>query len=187
MSTIVLPPPGVRPFTPSLARNLSYGVVWQLAWFAAVIYAGKGQPWVGLVATIPVVLIAGWGRWPRALFLIAVSIAVGVATDAVLGLSGAANFPGGLLDGHLSPPWMWMLWIHLGLALDLCLAWLRLRWWLPVLFGALGAPGAYLGGVAFAALTAPAGSLILAVAVGLAYAIALPLLVRLTPCSTSSL
>lgn len=170
----------------SLLRKVSYGVMWQIAWFAAVIPAGKGMPWVGLLATIPVVLIAGWGRWPRALMVIAVSIAVGVATDAILGLCGAVGFPGGLLNGHLSPPWMWMLWIQMGLGLDLCLSWLRLRWWLPMLFGALGAPGAYIGGVHFAALTAPLGLVILGLAVGLAYAVALPLLVRLTPCSTKS-
>lgn len=186
MIAIAQPVTPVPTFQPSLLRNLAYAVVWQLAWFAGVIPAGKGLPWVGLLATIPVLLIAGWGRWPRALYVSGVSIAVGVATDAVLGLSGAANYPGGLLDGHLSPPWMWMLWIQLGLGLDLCLAWLRRRWWLPVLFGALGSPGAYLGGVAFGALAAPAGHVVLGIAVGVAYAIALPLLVRLTPCSTSS-
>lgn len=170
----------------TLLRKISYGVVWQLAWFAAVIPAGKGLPWVGLLATIPVVVIAGWGRWPRALIVLAVSIAVGVATDAILGLSGAVAFPGGLLDGNLSPPWMWMLWVQMGLGLDLCLAWLRLRWWLPMVFGALGAPGAYIGGVHFGALTAPLGIFTMGLAVGLAYAVALPLLVRLTPCSTKS-
>ena len=170
----------------SLFRNILYGVLWQVAWFAAVIPAGKGMPWVGLVATIPVILVAGWGRWPRALWVIAVSCAVGVAVDAVLGLTGAANFPGGLLEGRLSPPWMWMLWIQLGLALDLCLAWLRPRPWLAVIFGLLGAPGAYLGGMAFGALAAPHGQLVLGVAVGVAYACALPLLIKLTPCSTNS-
>jgi hypothetical protein len=172
--------------TSSWRRNLAYGVAWQLAWFAAVVPAGRGLPWVGLLAALPVVLIGGWGRWPRAWWVMAVSLAIGVAVDALLGLSGAANFPGGALDGRLSPPWMWLLWVQLGLALDLCLAWLRRRLWLAVLFGVAGAPGAYLGGVAFGAMLAPQGPLILGCAVGVAYGFALPLLMKLTPCSNNS-
>lgn len=170
----------------SLSRNLAYGVAWQIAWFAAVIAAGKGLPWVGLLAAIPALLIGGWGRWPQAWWVIAVSLAVGVAVDATLGLSGVANFPGGALDGRLSPPWMWLLWVQLGLALDLSLAWLRPHRWLAVAFGLCGAPGAYLGGVSFGAMFAPHGLVMLGCAVGLAYACALPLLIGLTPCSIKS-
>ncbi len=170
----------------SLKRNILYAVLWQLAWFAGVIYAGKGLPWVGVVATIPVIVVAGWGRWPRALAVMAVSFAVGVAVDAALGFSGVSKYPGGMFDGRLSPPWMWVLWLQLGLALDLSLAWLRPRPWLAVLFGLLGSPGAYLGGVAFGAMFAPQGKLALGIAVGLAFAIAVPLLIRLTPCPPSS-
>ncbi len=170
----------------SWQRNLLYAVAWQIAWFASVIAAGKGQAWVGLLVAIPVLLIGGWGRWPRAWWVIAVSLAVGVAADATLGLSGMANFPGGALEGRLSPPWMWLLWVQLGLALDLCLAWLRPHGWLAVVFGLGGAPGAYLGGVSLGAMLAPHGLLVLGCAVGLVYACALPLLIRLTPCSTKS-
>ena len=165
-------------------RSVAYAVAWQAAWFATVLPAAHGLPWVGLLAAVPVVLLAGWDRWPRVLHVIAVSLAIGIAVDAVLGLSGAAAYPGGVHDGRLSPPWMWVLWIELGLALDLCLGWLRRAWWLAPVFGAVGGALSYRAGVALGAMEAPHGQLVLVLAVAAAYLVAFPLLVKL--CSTTS-
>ncbi len=167
-------------------RTVGYAVLWQGAWFATVLGAAKGWPWIGLLAVVPPLLLAGWGRWRRALAVAAVAFVLGLAVDGVLGLSGAARYPGGLLDGRLSPPWMWCLWVELGLALDLCLAWLRPRPWLALAFGAIGGPLAYLSGVRLGAMIAPAGELTCGLAVGVAYAIALPILILLTPWPRSS-
>jgi Protein of unknown function (DUF2878) len=180
-ATVAAPPPAAgKGLGAGAWRTILFAVLWQAAWFAAVIPAGKGLPWIGLLAAVPVVIVAGYDRWWRTGFVILIAIAVGLIVDASLAAAGVVGYPHGLLDGRCSPPWMWALWLQLGLALDWCLTWLRRRWWLPVLFGAGGAPGAYLGGVAFGALVAPQGSLPLALAVGVAYAVALPLIIRLT-------
>ena len=171
---------------PSTTRVIAYAVLWQIAWFAAVMPAGKGLPWVGVLAAIPVLVLGAWGRWQSALALCAVALPIGIVVDAALGLSGVARFPGGLLDGRLSTPWMWLLWLQLALALDLCLSWLRKAWWLPLVFGAVGGALAYRAGVAFGAMEAPAGIPALLLCTALAYLIAMPLLLRLSPCSVPS-
>ncbi len=161
--------------------NITYLILWQAAWFAAVIAGAHDRPWLGLATVVPAVVLAAWRYRRAALVIIGWSLLIGLVVDGILLVSGVMRAAGSLIDGPLSPPWMWGLWIAMGLAFPGPMAWLRGRWLWLSLFGLVGGPLAYLGGVKFAALSAPEGLLPFLAVNGLLYAIAIPLLVRLLP------
>ncbi len=68
---------------------------------------------------------------------------------AVLGFIGYAPGP---LPAPFAPLWVLALWVLLGTTLDVSLRWLRGRWWLAALLGAVTGPLAYLGGARLGAL-----------------------------------
>ncbi|WZB77275.1 DUF2878 domain-containing protein [Achromobacter insuavis] len=117
---------------------------YQLVWFSAVIGAGRGLAWPGVVS---------------ALVFIAAQLACSVTWRADLKLAAAAMLCGCLLDGALSalgwsvyaadawpaPRWILALWAAFALTLNHSLAYLRPRRWLACGFGAIGGPLAYWG------------------------------------------
>lgn len=121
---------------------------YQLVWFAAVMGAGRGVAWPGIVAALAFAacrLAVGYGR-ALDLRLIAVALACGMLIDGVAAsqrlihyaASSPALPPGG------APLWILALWSAFALTLTRSLAWLAGRRWLAALLGAFGAPAAYL-------------------------------------------
>lgn len=121
---------------------------YQIVWLAAVMGAGRGVAWPGIVAAVT---FATWRfavGYERALNLrlIAVALACGALIDGVAAsehlihyaASSPALPPGG------APLWILALWSAFALTLTRSLAWLSGRAWLAALLGAFGAPAAYL-------------------------------------------
>jgi hypothetical protein len=73
-----------------------------------------------------------------------------------------------------SPLWMVMLWVNLAMTLNDSMAWLRGRFVLAVIFGAIGGPLAYYSGAKLGAADVPAMADL--VVIGIAWAIAFPAL-----------
>ncbi|PJM71467.1 DUF2878 domain-containing protein [Achromobacter ruhlandii] len=117
---------------------------YQIVWFSAVIGAGQGLAWPGVVA---------------ATLFIAAQLAASATARADLRLAGGAVLCGVALDGSLSalgwaryaadawpaPLWILALWAAFALTLNHSLAYLRPRPWLACVFGAVGGPLAYWG------------------------------------------
>lgn len=155
----------------------------QLVWLAAVAGAGQGLWWAGL----PVLaLFAAWqyrvSRVPRAdckLVLLAALLGFGVdsafASAQWLEYSSAQPWP------LLAPIWIVVLWMGFALTLNHSMTFLRGRYLLAMLLGALSGPVAYLvaervwGAVR---IDTPQGPVLLALA--LAWAIVTPLLVAIS-------
>jgi hypothetical protein len=123
-------------------------VAYQLVWFVAVIGAGRGLFWPGVIAAL---LFAAWELRSaldrsRRLQLLAVALVVGTAVDGALVASGwlryAADSP--VLPGG-APLWIVTLWGAFSLTLTRSLAWLLKHPLLAALLGGIGAPFAYLG------------------------------------------
>lgn len=160
---------------------IAYALLWQLAWFAAILGAAQDLPWLGPVAALPALVLA-YRRHPGvSLRLGILALCLGWIVDGVLGLSGMAVFRAGPLDGHLPPPWMLTLWVLYALAFLSCLGWTLKFRWLPPVLAALSAPGAYLGGAALGALVLPADRVLTILAIAVGYGLATALLIRLIP------
>ncbi len=155
--------------------DVAYSILWTGVWWAAVLGAVHGYPWLGPVLALVPLALAAWVRPQRTALLVVAAVLVGLLVDATLSLSGLTLYRGSLM----SPPWMWALWALLGAALPGCLAPVARRPWAALLFGALGGPLAYLGGAQLGAMTLPAGMLPAALGIGVAYGLAVPLLARI--------
>lgn len=164
----------------SLMRKIINVIVFQIAWFAAVLGAAHGMPWLGVVA-VPLALALHLALSPewRPELLIALSAAVtGFAFDSVLVAAGAFSPVPYVFPAPFSSLWMVMLWVNLAMTLNLSMGWLRGRYVLAAVFGAIGGPMAYYSGAKLGAMTRlpdPGGLL----GIGIAWAIALPLLYRM--------
>lgn len=155
----------------------------QLVWLCAVAGAGKGLQWPALLsATVYIasqLLISPHPRRDLCRVLLALACAFGV--------DGAAAGSGSVLYaaapwGWIPPPWILALWASFAMTLAVSMAFLQRHWLLPLLFGFLLAPLAYVSasrGFAAVQFSQPAwhGLMLL----GAAWAAALSLLCRRFP------
>ena len=165
-----------------MIRTLAGVVAFYLCWFACVGGAARGLPWLGPLAvaayaaadlrTIP----SGAAR-TRQVWLLAAAGAAGYAADSVLVLSGVLTFPPHAVLGWPSTVWMVALWVLQAAVLGGAMSWLRGRFALAAVAGAVGGPLAYLAGERMgAAMLGPTPAVALA-AIAVEWALAMPLLV----------
>lgn len=152
-------------------------IAFQSAWFAAVLGAAHGMPWLGVVAvSIALVLhLALSPNWLPELLLALAAAGTGFVFDSVLIASGSFSPIPYVFPVPFSSLWMVMLWVNLATTMNVSMAWLRNRYALGAVFGAIGGPMAYYSGAKLGAMTRlpePGGMLW----IGIAWAVALPLL-----------
>jgi hypothetical protein len=155
-------------------------VLFQAAWFAAVLGAARGVFWLGPLVLLPVLAIhlALRDDRPGELKLLLAAGLLGFLFDSALVLAGVFTPLAHLFPRPLSPPWMIGLWLNFAATLNVSMSWLRGRYFLAALFGAVGGPLAYYSGArlgATEALPSMLGILVLA----LGWGIMTPLLVWL--------
>jgi hypothetical protein len=158
-------------------RKVINFIVFQAAWFATVLGAAHGMPWLG-VAAVPLALALHLALSPdwRPELLLAISAAgTGFIFDSALVAAGSFSpIPYGF-PKPLSSLWMVMLWVNLATTINVSMGWLRGRYALGTVLGAIGGPMAYYSGAKLGAMTRlpDPGDLI---GIGMAWAIAFPLL-----------
>jgi hypothetical protein len=161
----------------SYLRKAINFIAFQTAWFAAVLGAGSGMPWLGVIA-VPLVLalhLALSYDWRPELLLALSAAVMGFVFDSVLIAAGAFSPIPYLFPAPFSSLWMVMLWLNLATTLNVSLGWLRRRYAIATVFGAIGGPMAYYSGAKLGAMTRlPDPSDLLGISI--AWAIALPLL-----------
>lgn len=146
-------------------------ILFQAAWFAAVLGAAKGVHWLGPLAMVPVLgvhLTLAENRSGE-LKLLMVAGVLGFLFDTILVAAGVFLPVTYLLPRPLSPPWMVSLWLNFAATMNVSLAWLRGRYILATVFGAIGGPLAYYSGArlgAAEALPSLGGMLVLALGWG---------------------
>lgn len=161
------------------AKVLNF-LVYQAGWFACVLGAAYGWPWLGTtLVVLAMALHVRFAAQPRAEFiLIACAVLIGLVWDTALAQSGVVVFANGSLIDNTAPLWMLALWALLASTLNLSLAWLKSNVWGAIALGGIGGPLAYLGGARLGALTLPDSSLALPV-LALGWAILTPVLCAL--------
>ena len=164
---------------PTLTALIVNFILFQLAWFACVVAAARGSSWLGvLVALVVAAVHVMRSRRPRAeIQLLVLTTGIGVAWESAVLSTGWIHYAGSWPATWLAPDWIIAMWTLFGTLLNVSLRWLRGRWLLAVVFGLVGGPLAYYGGVKLGAvfLLQPTYALLLQ---GLGWAVLTPLLVQ---------
>lgn len=156
-------------------------VLFQVCWFATVLGVTAGVWWLGplFVAGSLVLHHAGFSNWTRELTFILVGGSLGYLLDSLLVNLGLLSFPG--FENRLSgaPAWMFTQWLVFCSLFHTTLDWMRGRYFLGALLGAVGGPLSYgaadrLGALSFGPSPGPA-----LVALALVWAAVLPGLLAL--------
>jgi hypothetical protein len=161
-------------------RLLVHFVAFQLGWFACVLGAAQGLPWLGpvVVAVVVALHLATARRAAPELCLVLSAMAIGLVVDSLLLATGWLQYSVGVLLPGLAPYWIVAMWALFATTLNVSMGWMRGRTVLAVLMGAIGGPLSYLAGEKLGAieLTQPVHAL---AALAVAWAIAMPALMWL--------
>jgi hypothetical protein len=153
----------------------------QVGWFAAVLGVAHNMPWLSVVI-VPLTLLlhlAMAPEWQSELLLALGAAVTGFVFDTVLISAGVYSPVPFLFPPHLSPPWMVLLWVNFSTTLNVSLGFLRGRYLLSTVFGAIGGPMAYYSGARLGAMTVIPATVNLMI-LGIAWAVAVPFLVFLS-------
>ncbi len=120
---------------------------YQAVWFAAVIGAGHGLVWPGVLGMLTYALAQlVLARNLRVdLGLMSAGLVFGFLLDGAIIRAGLASYASGWPDLQLAPAWILALWITFALTFSQSLRHLQQRLWLAALLGLVGGPLAYLG------------------------------------------
>jgi hypothetical protein len=158
-----------------LANILAY----QFAWFACILSAAKGLPWIG---TVTALLVVAWhvssARRPKTeLVLIAAAGAIGLSWESLLVQTGWIAYPSGNMIPGLAPHWIVALWLVFATTFNVSLKWFKKHLDVVALFGFIGGPLAFYAGSALGALTLTPELGLAAIAVG--WGLLMPILMLL--------
>tara|TARA_B100000767_G_scaffold49864_1_gene44901 strand:- start:403 stop:915 length:513 start_codon:yes stop_codon:yes gene_type:complete len=143
-------------------------VLFQAAWFICVLGASYNQTYLALTLSIIILLIH---------FSLIKKRMLDVKLIIIAGLIGLL-FDGALLNFDLiiyndpglpypfTPIWIVMLWMTFAMTLNHSLAWLSQKYYLSILFGAIGGPLAYIAGEKLGAITLLSTNSIITLSVG---------------------
>ena len=157
-------------------RNLVNFAGFQAAWWATILSAANGMPWLAASASGAAVVLhlALFDRSAPERRLLAAATAVGIVIETGNALAGWTRFDPRPFDLPIAPAWMVIQWTVLGGIFRHSLGWIRGRYALAAVLGAIAAPLSYAGGERLGAIDMIGTPALVAVAVE--YAIAMPLL-----------
>ncbi len=166
-----------KPGTRQLLLNF---IAFQIGWFACVWGAAHDMAVAGTVVAALVVALHLFcaARPGEELKLVAAAILIGALLDSAVLATGVLQFHTGAFIAGVAPHWILALWALFATTLNVSLSWLRGRWLLAAVLGAIAGPLSYWGGAKLGAvvLVQPLPAV---VAMAIEWAIAMPLLMRL--------
>lgn len=155
-------------------------LVFQAGWFATVLGAANGLPWIGPAAALAAVALhLRFAARPGVeLRLVLTALGLGLVADSLLLATGWIAYPNGQWLPGAAPYWIGSLWVLFACTLNVSMRWLRGRYVLAAAFGAVGGPLSYLAGSRLGAMTfAEPVPALTALAIG--WAVMMPVLVWL--------
>lgn len=149
----------------------------EAGWFACVLGAAHGKPWIGPLVVIALVAIhLRLVQKPGAeVSVMLAAVLIGFAAESSLVVSGFVSYPNGAWFQGFAPYWILAMWVMFATTLNTSLKCLQGRIPLAMLLGAIFGPLAYLAGEGLGAITFEERSLAIA-ALALVWAICMPLL-----------
>jgi len=118
---------------------LNYGL-YQAGWFACVLGAAGGRPWLGMAAALLLTAVhVTLARSPgRELALVLLAGGLGAILDTLQMRLAVFAFPSGHLVGWLCPPWIVVMWMQFATLFHFALSWMGGRYALSALLGMVG-------------------------------------------------
>lgn len=156
-------------------------ILFQIGWFACVIGAAKQMPWIGVVVVLAIVawhLMHAQQR-KREVSLLLIVLVIGGIFDQIMLNHQLISYQSHGWSSGLVPVWILALWAEFSTILNVSLRWMRGRWLIAVLLGAIGGPLAYMGAAKLGAVTLnmmPASY----IALSIGWAILTPLMLQLS-------
>ena len=161
-----------------MGRNIANIVLFNVGWFASIIGAGQGLPWLGPLVVLMLVAVhlsVMRRRWSEAV-LLAVALPLGWVIDSLVVLAGALEFPAHAAWGGPSTLWMAFMWVNFACLLNVSLRVLASRPLIAAGLGLVGGPVAYFSGARFGAVMIPDPQALSLLLIGVEWAVATPLL-----------
>lgn len=162
---------------PGTVRLVVNFVAFQLGWFACIWGAANDMPAAGttIAALVVGVHLFCAVRPLEELKLIIVAVVAGAVFDSLLLATGFVQFHSVTFISGLAPYWILALWALFATTLNVSLSWLRGRWLLAAVLGAIAGPLSYWAGARLGAamLVQPMPAI---AAMAAEWAIAMPLL-----------
>lgn len=160
-------------------KLISNFILFQLAWFACVMGASKGLPWLGVAVTA---IVVAWHvaqaqyKKPEILLMLNCLIIGALFDQAIVSFELITYMHHGWSTA-LVPAWILGLWLAFSTILNVGLRWMRGRYVVAILFGAIGGPLAYIGAEKLGAVILHGNSSYLVLSLG--WAILTPLLLSI--------
>ncbi|MBL8471625.1 MAG: DUF2878 family protein [Rhodocyclaceae bacterium] len=134
---------------PSRPLKIANFLLFQAAWFAAVLGAARGAPGAGTAA---IALALAWhlalaARPAEEARLIAAVTLVGLVFELMRLAAGGVVYASGQPLAALPPYWLIALWALLASSLNLSLRWLKGHYWRAGVIGLAAGPAAFAAGV----------------------------------------
>ena len=134
---------------PTRTIQLLNFLVFQSAWFAAVLGAAHQLP---LWGTATVLAAFAWhlsvsARPAEEAKLFALVCLIGFIVETGNAMLGHVSYPSGQPVANLAPYWMVALWGLLAIALNVTMRWMKRRYALAAVLGAVAGPMSFIGGV----------------------------------------
>lgn len=132
-------------------------ILFQVGWFACVLGAANGLPWLAFFVVLILVLgqIYFAPNRKNELMLVGVACVLGAVIDQVLLTNHIVNYTANGWSVAIVPVWIIALWMSFSSTLNLSMRWLREQKILAFFFGLIGGPLAYLAAEKLGAIYIP--------------------------------
>lgn len=153
--------------------------LFQILWFAAVIGSANNLVWPCLIMLI---ILFYWQlqtsrRAATDVSLIVIATLIGLIIETLWIWMGILEYTDERPINFVAPLWILVMWAGFALTINHSMAWMKAHPLLPSLLGLISAPLAYFGGMRLGAVIYNQDVLVVSAHIGLAWAIALPILV----------
>jgi len=150
-------------------------------WFACVLGAARGDPWLGPATVAVLLLVHFWlaPDWAPEVRLVLVIGLFGFALDTLQASAGLYSFTRASVAPWLCPPWMVAVWMVFGSTLNASMAWLSGRYGVAAVLGALSGPVSYAAGARLGAIELSTSAVASLVGISLVWTLAMPTLLML--------
>ena len=130
-------------------------ILFQIGWFACVIGAAKQMPWLGVATVLAIVIwhLTQAKQAKKELQLLIIALVIGGTFDQIMLNHQLITYQAHGWSSMIVPVWILALWAEFVTVLNVSLRWMKGRWLVAVLFGAIGGPLAYMGAEKLGAVT----------------------------------
>jgi len=120
-------------------------LMFHTCWLATAFGAAHDVPWLGPAFVVPAIALHLFliKQSVRELILLLIVALLGYGHDTIHFIFGNLDFHSHLVFGYLPPVWLFFQWLIFATLLRISLAWMKDRWMITSVVGAVGGPLAY--------------------------------------------